>query len=217
MEPTTITEAAEALTGYWAFLKRRGRTASTIRKYAETLVPFLDWVGDRPLSEIKARDIEFWLIQWSESFSERFCREPSAAAQKSQVCALRGFFGYLERLEYIDRNPCRMIEAPKVARKPIQHLTPDEDEALLNAVLSPQERILIPFPVHWLARRRGADNHLGRCYRWADPRPQVEDTYRDQGSPDLRGRVQGADSLEAAPAGSRCVRARHDRAGDPKR
>jgi site-specific recombinase XerD len=132
-------EAQRALTGYWAYLNRRGRTASTITRYAQTLPAFLQWWGEHPLTEIKPRDLEFWLIQWRHEFVAEHDREPSAAAQ---VCALRGFFNYLERTEYLDKNPCRVIESPKVVRKPIQHLTGEEDTALLNAVISPQERIL---------------------------------------------------------------------------
>jgi integrase/recombinase XerD len=164
LQPTrNLAENQRALTGYWAYLKRRGRTASTIARYAQTLPAFLEWWGDNPLTQIKPRDLDFWLIQWGHEFEAEHDREPSAAAQKSQVCALRGFFNYLERMEYLDKNPCRVIESPKVVRKPIQHLTDEEDTALLNAVISPQERILIP-----LLRFSGLRISEALNLRWAD-------------------------------------------------
>ena len=142
------TKNAELLSTFWQYKKRIGKAQpATIEKYDGYLVPFLGWVGDRDLGEIPTREIEFgYLGDWERRFVERYGREPSPATVNIHITALRSLGEFLERKEFIDRDPLRRIDLPLRPQRKNDWLTEDEDIALLDEPRTPAERIVI----NWL-------------------------------------------------------------------
>jgi integrase/recombinase XerD len=136
-----ITQAQLDLDAYLAKQQRLNRAAGTLKKYGQILGEFVEWVGDRRWDEISARGIETeYLTPWMME------RQPKPNTVRLRVTALKSLFAYLERIDAIDRDPMRKIDAPKAERRINDWLRPDEDEAVLAAVRRPIERIV----VNWL-------------------------------------------------------------------
>lgn len=136
----------DRLTAYWSYLQRRGRSRATRVQYAVYLEPFIAWVGDRDLADVTAHEIELgWLGQWYGEFEQRYGRLPAPKTVANHMTALDSFFTFLERFDMVARNPMNRIDPPKIVQRPNDWLKPDEDDAVLAACRSPQERIVVPF------------------------------------------------------------------------
>jgi integrase len=135
----------ETLATFDAYLARRGRTRRTREKYAHFLRQFEMWVGDREPGSFTAQELELrYLGQWHDRFEARNGKPPSASTVRHHICALKSYYAFLERFDLIQgRNPKRQIDAPRVDRKANDWLGRGEEEALLRAVRTPQERILV--------------------------------------------------------------------------
>jgi integrase/recombinase XerD len=115
-------------------------------QYAVYLEPFIGWVGERDLADITAQQIDLeWLSRWYADFDRRYGRPPAPKTVANHMTALDSFFTFLERFDYVPKNPMNRIDPPKVIQRPNDWLRPEEDEAMLASVRSPQERIVVPF------------------------------------------------------------------------
>ena len=140
------TAARRPLDAFWMYFRRRGRTSATQVQYAVYLDPFVAWVGDHDLNEITAQQVELdWLGWWYENFQVRHGSLPAPKTVANHLTALTSFFTFLERFDHVDRNVMRRIDPPKVTQRPNDWLKPDEDQAMLAALRSPQERIIVSF------------------------------------------------------------------------
>jgi integrase/recombinase XerD len=137
---------ANHLAAYWGHQQRRGRSPNTRVKYDCFLVPFAEWAAARGgFGAVTARDLDFgWLAEWHEAFSARYGRQPAPKTIANHITALRSLYDFLERYEMVERNPARQLEVPKIPPRVNDWLRPAEDDALLIACRSPQERIVVP-------------------------------------------------------------------------
>jgi integrase/recombinase XerD len=133
------------LDSFGAYLTRRGRTPKTRAKYLRWLRQFEAWAGARDAGAISAHEIELlYLGPWHEDFERRHGQAPSAHTVRSHIDALRSYYAFLERFDLLESpNPMRKIDSPKAPRKANDWLMPAEDQALLRAAVTPQERVLI--------------------------------------------------------------------------
>ena len=76
-------------------------------------------------------------------YEARYEKEPSKNTSRNHHCALNSFFTYLERLDHVKSNPLRKLDPPKGERKANDYLSPEEDERLICAPVTPRERIII--------------------------------------------------------------------------
>jgi site-specific recombinase XerD len=136
---------SNTLKSFDAYLARRGRAARTREKYMHFLHGFEQWAGDRDVDSIASGEIELsYLGAWCASFEHAHGRPPSPNTVRHHIAALKSYYAFLERFDLIGgRNPMRQIDAPRVERKANDWLNVKEDEALLRAARTPQERILI--------------------------------------------------------------------------
>src|SRR4051794_34478523 len=103
---------------FTAYQTRRGVRRSTQRTYGQYLRPFLSWLDARDIGSLTVREIELeWLPAWSSSVEARIGREPSARTLRNHLIALRVFFSFLHRHDFILRNPLILIEVPRVVRR----------------------------------------------------------------------------------------------------
>jgi site-specific recombinase XerD len=169
----SATSPAETLEAFHRYQRRRGYTDSTRRAYDQFLEPFVAWLPPTGLEGLNAREIEFgWLDDWSASFVSRWCREPSPRHVRNHLTALKVFFDFLDRFGYVGVNPMRRIDRPVIPRRAPDWLTADEDGALLAAVMTPLERIVIPL-LRWTGMRGAEAEGL----RWRDLRAEGREIW----------------------------------------
>jgi integrase/recombinase XerD len=136
---------SDTLKSFDAYLARRGRATRTREKYTYFLRRLERWAGERDVGSIASREIELdYLGDWYSTFESAHGRPPSANTVRHHIAALKSYYAFLERFDFIDgRNPMRQIDAPRVERKSNDWLNSKEDDALLRAARTPQERILV--------------------------------------------------------------------------
>ncbi len=136
---------AETLPGYVAYLKRAGRSEKTLNNYSRLIGELAQWAGDRDLNEIDLHGIELlYLPWWEEQFEERHGRKPAPGYARLHINVLRSFYDFLDRYDLLEgKNPMRRIVAPRLPRKRNDWLSPEEDQALLEAATSDFQRIFI--------------------------------------------------------------------------
>jgi site-specific recombinase XerD len=137
---------------FFANLRRRNKSARTIKRWRPELTRFVDWVADRPLSELTAADLDSgFLLEWELSFQARNGREPSPNSVRAVIQALKSFYNWLDKFDrLVDgegvpfRNPTLALDPP-VVRPPaeIDWLRGEEDEALMSVEMNVRERILV--------------------------------------------------------------------------
>jgi site-specific recombinase XerD len=60
----------------------------------------------------------------------------SATYTKHHYIALAAIFNYAERQEFIDKNPMRKVDAPKITKRPVDALSEDETAVFFTALSS---------------------------------------------------------------------------------
>lgn len=124
---------------YKAQLRRMERAENTIERWVAEVDLFVAWVGERPLHEIRAREIELdFLAGLQAAFEERNGRPMAAGTMRIIIQALKSFYAFLDNFDYLEypdgsyfRNPMSKIYPPPVKQKPISWLQADEDRQLL--------------------------------------------------------------------------------------
>ena len=163
---TDLSVLVAAFEGYLV----RERAPRTVRKYHAVLSDFERAFKGRAIHRIRAGDIDGYLTQWAQAFQQRHGRLPKPVTIRNVISALKAFFEYLDRLDYLTdqrgravKNPMNKIRLPKRACKPINWLKPDEDSALLACPGSESERIVV-----WLLRHTGLRVGEARALRISD-------------------------------------------------
>lgn len=94
-----------------------------------------------PVSTMDVFAIEDWFASRNEGLSTR----------ASNIGRLSALFSFCERRGWIQRNPCRMLERPRIDRRPPQILSPDQAQKLIRAVASRRPHMLPFFSLGMLA------------------------------------------------------------------
>jgi integrase/recombinase XerD len=150
----------DLLAEFWRYQTRRGIAGSTQRTYGQYLEPFVAWMGDRDAGALSSRDIEIeWLGSWIHSSEARRGRAPSVRTIRNHIIALRAFFFFLWKFDYVDRNPVLVIDIPRAYGRKNDWLDESEDRALLSAAIRPVEAIVIPL-LRWTGMRSGEAQSL---------------------------------------------------------
>jgi integrase len=159
LRPTTASEATAA---FLSFLKRHGRSATTLKRYGPVLDSFAEWAGDRRLSEIDASELDFgFFVAWSQQFEVRNGYDPSAQSLRGVHTALSSLYRFLANYGLLTdseghsvQNPMLAVEPPKVTRRRNDWLRRQEDEKLLEVSMERHEEILVHF-LRWTGLRLG--------------------------------------------------------------
>jgi integrase len=169
MEKKIIAQLPELINAFDGHLGFVARAKTTRIKYRQSLDGFAKWAGERTIRELDAADLERYFADWQSDFEERYDRAPTAATRKNKISALRSFYDYLERWDYLQSaegskpNPMRRFEAPKVPKKANDWLTKQEDLSLLGATETPAEDIVV-----WLLRWTGIRASEANALRISD-------------------------------------------------
>jgi integrase len=139
---------------FGSYMRRRGCKRATFKTYAYYLDAFGAWLGGRsPLEITGLVDIERWFDAWEAQFRERRGREPSQNTVRNHQIALAAFYDFLFKREYVAANPLAKLDrTPAGSTKRGDWLSVDELNRVLDAPMTPQERIIIAVYA-WTAAR----------------------------------------------------------------
>ena len=88
-------------------LKAKHRSEGTIREYTKAIDNCMAYVN-KPESEIKPIDLELWQSSMSNL---------SSASVAQRTSAVREYFKFLYRNEFISRNPAERLETPQIKNR----------------------------------------------------------------------------------------------------
>lgn len=114
-------------------LKAKHRSEGTIREYAKAIDHCLEYVN-KPESEIKPIDLELWQSSMSNL---------SSASVAQRTSAVREYFKFLYRNEFINRNPAEMLEAPQIKNREQSALNGEQVRAMVNAATNERNKAII--------------------------------------------------------------------------
>jgi integrase/recombinase XerD len=115
--------------------KLRSRRPSTLKSYEQFLTRFFGEVG-KPPEDITTNEIRMFLMT-----EESKGNKPATLVTK--IAILRSFYTWLEREEYIVKNPMRRIDKPKLPQSLPKYLTYDELEAIREAAVTLMDQLLV--------------------------------------------------------------------------
>ena len=114
-------------------LRAKHRSEGTIREYAKAIDNCLEYVN-KPEAEIKPIDLELWQSSMSNL---------SSASVAQRTSAVREYFKFLYRNEFISRNPAEMLEAPQIKNREQSALNGEQVRAMVNAATNERNKAII--------------------------------------------------------------------------
>jgi site-specific recombinase XerD len=116
----------EALEGWFLHLKADNASPRTLDRYQRVWRQFGTWLSERAVSEIgqlRAEHLRLYVLAR--------LGEVSAVTAQYEVSPIKSFTSWLEEMEFLPRDPFRPVKKPKVERREMQVLRPDEVKRLL--------------------------------------------------------------------------------------
>ena len=114
-------------------LKAKHRSEGTIHEYTKAIENCLEYVN-KPEAEIKPIDLELWQSSMSNL---------SSASVAQRTSAVREYFKFLYRNEFISRNPAEMLEAPQIKNREQSALNGEQVRAMVNAATNERNKAII--------------------------------------------------------------------------
>ena len=114
-------------------LKAKHRSDGTIREYTKAVNHCLSYVN-KPETDIKPIDLELWQSSMSNL---------SSASVAQRTSAVREYFKFLYRNEFIEHNPADMLEAPSIKNREQSALDGEQVRAMINAATNMRNKAII--------------------------------------------------------------------------
>ncbi len=111
-----------------------GLRPSTIAMYGFMMRVALPFLGDKAIRDITAIDILTYLQYLREEYRAPDGRTLSEKSVKHHYDILRIIFNYAERMEVIEKNPIKKVDAPKTVKRPVEALTQEQAKIFFRAV-----------------------------------------------------------------------------------
>jgi integrase len=124
---------------------------------------FAEWAGERDIESITPRDMEMYFDHYEADFFERNGKAPAANTRRKADQAIRNFFAWAERYDYVTKTPMRQIDPPPIYRKTNDWLRPADDQKVLDACITRSEYLAI-----YLLRFTGLRASEAVALRWSD-------------------------------------------------
>ena len=122
---------------YKNYLKTKGYAIDTIKGYKKDLYIFFDWLDRRLIKRIEDITKPLLLDYYKELHSYKGIKQKgwSSSSRYSHLIAIRKFFQFLFRYDYINSDPTATIEMPKKEKGlPMSCIFDTEARKILNAV-----------------------------------------------------------------------------------
>lgn len=114
-------------------MRAKKRSEGTIAQYIKAVNNCLAFVN-KPESEIKLCDLEAWQASMSNL---------SSASIATRTAAVREYFKFLHRNEYISKNPAEYLEAPQIKNREQKALDGEQIRAMINAASNARNKAII--------------------------------------------------------------------------
>ena len=114
-------------------LKAKHRSEGTIREYTKVIDNCMAYIN-KPEAEIKPIDLELWQSSMSNL---------SSASVAQRTSAVREYFKFLYRNEFISRNPAEMLETPQIKNREQSALNGEQVRAMVNAATNERNKAII--------------------------------------------------------------------------
>ncbi len=123
-----MSEHTPWLKKYSAFLRlEKSLSENTLAAYMADLQKLMDYAGDRPLDSLTSDDIEQFLCQLRDlGISPR--------SQARILSGIKSFYSFLLLEDYIQSDPCELIDAPQTGRHLPEVLSVEEIDAMLAQI-----------------------------------------------------------------------------------
>lgn len=133
---------SKSIDGFLKFKTAEGLSQRTITSYEYTLNHWLNYIGDRSVSEIQPSDLTGYMAWLRTEYKPvRFngSKEPlSAKSIRNVWVTFRSLFGWLH-VEFKYPNPAIEISAPKFQKHPVETFTKEDVEKILKACVYSRE------------------------------------------------------------------------------
>ncbi|HEY7392762.1 MAG TPA: tyrosine-type recombinase/integrase [Bryobacteraceae bacterium] len=135
-EPGVRSELAYAIERYLAELARMGVSEHTLRAYTADLVQFVEYLSPPDLAPPEPSAIDGLILR--EWLASLYRDELTAVTIRRKLAAVRGLFRFLTREGEIAVNPARLVRTPKAPKKLPDVPSPEQVNALIDAVAAGQ-------------------------------------------------------------------------------
>jgi integrase len=154
MHDATLSTYEGLRRAYESYMRRRGCALSTLETYGYYFDAFGAWLGDKSPADVSTLvDIEAWFDAWEARFRAKWGRAPSQNTTRNHQIALSSFYDFLFKREYVQANPLAKLDRTPAGKPKIgDWLSVEELNKLLDAPVSPQERIIVAV-YGWTAAR----------------------------------------------------------------
>jgi integrase/recombinase XerD len=141
-KPKVSLTLVKAIDGYLKFKTAEGLSPRTITSYEFTLSHWLDYIGNREVSEIRSSDLIGYMAWLRTEYKPvRFNGSTAPLSAKSirnVWVTFRSFFGWLH-VEFRYANPAIEIAAPKFQTHPVETFSKEEVEKILKVCVFSRE------------------------------------------------------------------------------
>ncbi len=124
------------LEGFTSFLSwEKKMSPNSMKAYSRDVAEFGEFLQERQVADItetKGADVAAYLLTLKNDGK-------SASTVNRKLASVRAFFSYLKNQGILTANPAEQIKSPKIQRKPMEYLTVEEVEKLLD---SPDDSLL---------------------------------------------------------------------------
>jgi len=129
---------SEAYTGFLLDCQARRLTPATLGYYEHRLGTFVKSCGDLTIEQITPTYIRSYLAQMSVAGQSGFSVLGAARA-------VRCFFNFCLREEWIEKSPMARVKMPQVEKREPQVYTPEQIRTILKACISARDKAMILF------------------------------------------------------------------------
>ena len=109
---------------------------TTIAMYSNILKIILPHFQDIPIDEITGIQISQYLYWLRNDYRKANDKPLADKSIKHHYNVLKMIFGYAEKHDLLQKNPMKKVDPPKVSRKEVDALTPEEAMRFFRALLS---------------------------------------------------------------------------------
>lgn len=126
------------ITEFCTFLEvERGYSDNTIREYSYDLKMFQGFVNDKEMEEVTTGDIRKFLLHLKRD------KNYASRSLHRKICSLRSFYKFIQKENYIQRNPAETITSPKIPKSLPKTITVDETLKLITTPTNARDKCIL--------------------------------------------------------------------------
>lgn len=127
---------ADAKNDFFTYLLgRKNRANGTIATYNKILTRFIDYIGNKPVTNLTVQDID----NYADTL---FAEGLAAKTRRNRLAAIRSFVRFLYIKDYCSIKP-EQVELPTIKKIEANFLTTEEAQRLVSAITNVRDRAIV--------------------------------------------------------------------------